>query len=87
MRAFNFQDYKIRATKGLQKNLSFLKYNTFNKSIFHISCPVWNHPAKVHDYKLEKNTLTRDIKTQIFTHQPITFYISTAKDVLNGKSF
>ena len=40
MRAFNFQDYKIRATKGLQKNLSFLKYNTFNKSIFHISCPV-----------------------------------------------
>ena len=78
MRAFNFQNYKIRATKGLQKNLSFLKYNTFNKSIFHISCPVWNRPAKVHDYKLESrkiglNRLTTDyidyyIKTQIITH-------------------
>ena len=33
-RAFNFQDYKIRATKGLQENKSFLKYYTCNKSIF-----------------------------------------------------
>ena len=49
-RAFNFQDYKVRATKGLQENKSSSKYYTINKTIFHTSYPVWNRPAEVYDY-------------------------------------
>ena len=62
-RAFNFQDYKVRATKGLQENKSSSKYYTINKTIFHTSYPVWNRPAEVYDYKLG---LSRKISVIIY---------------------